>query len=77
MQSTNKGTAPASTTAYAKSAVCLAIYLNAEAAASLTLGSNSSKHITSYSRAPESTTDLASVGECFATHLKTNAAAFL
>lgn len=36
-------------------ALCLAIYPSAQAAASLTPGSKSSKHITSVSSAPQST----------------------
>ena len=54
-----------------------AIYPNAQAAASFTPGSNSSKHMTNASRAPQSTTDCASCGECFATARSTKAAAFL
>lgn len=53
------------------------MYLRAEAAASLTLGSNSSRHWTRASKAPELITAIASVEECFATHLSTKAAAFL
>ncbi len=50
---------------------------SAQAAASLTDGSNSSKQLTNASRAPDSTTDLAKWGERLATDLKTYAAAFL
>ena len=53
------------------------MYDKAHAAASLTLGSNSSKQSTKASRAPLSTTDFANVAECFATALNTKAAAFL
>lgn len=49
----------------------------AQAAASFTLGSNSSKHTTKASSALESTTALANCGECLATALSTKAAAFL
>lgn len=49
----------------------------AQAAASLTEGSNSSKQVTSASKAPEVTTALAKTGECLATDLNTYAAAFL
>ena len=65
----------------------------AQAEASFTPGSNSSRHITNPSNAPLSTTDCsetftmhikqlsklawANSGECFATARKTNAAAFL
>ena len=49
----------------------------AQAAASLTDGSNSSKQFTKASKAPEFTTALAKCGECFATDLRTYAAAFL
>lgn len=49
----------------------------AQAAASFTEGSNSSRQLTSASRAPELTTALAKWGECLATDLKTYAAAFL
>jgi len=55
----------------------LAIYARAYAAASFTLGSNSSKQITNASNAPESTTAWAKVAECLATALNTKAAAFL
>ncbi len=58
-------------------ALCLAIYPKAQAAASFTPGSNSSRHITRASNAPQSTTDWASWGECLATARNTNAAAFL
>jgi hypothetical protein len=44
---------------------------NAQAAASLTDGSNSSKQLTRASNAPELTTALARTGECLATDLKT------
>ena len=77
MHNTNNGTAPASITAFAKSSLCLAIYDNAQAAFSFTIGSNSSKHVTKLSNAPESTTAYANSGECLATALKTKAAAFL
>jgi hypothetical protein len=77
MHKTSNGTAPASTTCYANSVVCLAIYERAHAAASFTLGSNSSRHTTKASKAPDSTIDWARVVECFATALRTNAAAFL
>jgi hypothetical protein len=43
----------------------------AQAAASLTEGSNSSKQLTKASNAPEFTTAFASTGECLATDLKT------
>lgn len=43
----------------------------AQAAASLTEGSNSSKQFTKASNAPEFTTALANTGECLATDLKT------
>jgi hypothetical protein len=76
-QSTNRGTAPASTTVDANSALCPAMYPSAHAALSLTPGSNSSKHITRASSAPESTTACANAGECFATARNTNAAACL
>lgn len=49
----------------------------AQAAFSLTEGSNSSRQATNESRAPESTTAWANLGECFATALSTKAAAFL
>jgi hypothetical protein len=55
----------------------LAIHANAQAAASLTEGSNSSKQLTNASKAPELTTALARTGECLATDLSTYAAAFL
>ncbi len=61
----------------ANSGVCFAIYDNAQAAASFTVGSNSSKQTTSASKAPESTTAFASCVECLATARSTNAAAFL
>jgi len=77
MHSTNNGTAPTSTTAYASLSVCLAIYDKAQAAASLTLGSNSSRQTTRLSNAPLSTTAYANYAECLATALNTNAAAFL
>lgn len=57
--------------------VCWAMYPMAHAAASLTVGSNSSRHGTRVSNAFESTTACARSGECFATALKTKAAAFL
>lgn len=57
--------------------MCLAIYDNAHAAFSFTVGSNSSKQATKESSAPESTTAYANYGECLATALNTNAAAFL
>jgi len=57
--------------------VCLAIYDNAHADASFTLGSNSSKQTTKLSKAPLSTTAYANYAECLATALNTNAAAFL
>ena len=57
--------------------IYFAIQLNAEAAASLTLGSNSSRQTTRASRAPELTTAQAREVECLATALKTKAAAFL
>lgn len=57
--------------------MCLAIHANAQAAASLTDGSNSSKQLTKASKAPELTTALARTGECLATDLRTYAAAFL
>ena len=76
-QSTRSGTAPASTTHAASSALCPAMYPSAHAADSLTPGSNSSRHCTRESRAPLSTTACASGGECFATALRTNAAACL
>ena len=50
---------------------------SAQAAASFTVGSNSSRHTTNASSAPESTTAFASWVECFATALRTKAAAFL
>jgi hypothetical protein len=50
---------------------------SAQAAASFTVGSNSSRHTTNASSAPESTTAFASCVECFATALRTKAAAFL
>ena len=53
------------------------MYDKAQAAAYLTVGSNSSKQTTRAYKAPESTTALANCVECFATALKTNAAAFL
>lgn len=53
------------------------MYERAHAAASLTLGSNSSRHMTNASRAPDSTTEVANWVECLATALRTNAAAFL
>jgi len=56
MHSTSSGTAPTSTTLYASSAECLAMLLSAQAAASLTEGSNSSRQTTRASSAPESTT---------------------
>lgn len=58
-------------------ALCLAIYPRAQATASLTPGSKSSKHITSVSSAPQSTIAWASWGECLATARNTKAAAFL
>lgn len=58
-------------------ALCLAIYASAQAAASLTPGSKSSRHITSESRAPQSTVACASCGECLPTARSTKAAAFL
>ena len=58
-------------------AVCWAIYPIAHAAASLTVGSNSSKHGTKVSNAFESTTACDRSGECLATDLRTKAAAFL
>lgn len=58
-------------------ALCRAMYPSAQAADSLTPGSNSSRQITRASRAPQSTTDWASCGECLATALRTKAAAFL
>ncbi len=61
----------------ANSGVCLEIYDNAHAAASLTVGSNSSRQTTKASKAPESTTALANCVECLATALNTKAAAFL
>ena len=57
--------------------MCLEIYDKAQAAASLTEGSNSSRQTTRASKAAESTTALARVYECLATALKTKAAAFL
>jgi len=77
IHNTNNGTAPASTTDCANVAVWLAIYPNAQAAASLTEGSNSSKHNTNASKAPADTTAWANSGLCFATARKTKAAAFL
>lgn len=74
---TKSETAPASTTDYAKSCVCLAIQAKAQAAASFTDGSNSSRQLTRASSAPEFTTALARWGECLATDLSTYAAAFL
>lgn len=74
---TKRGTAPTSTTFIASSGVCLAIQERAHAAASFTLGSNSSKQTTSAYKALESTTALASCAECLATALRTKAAAFL
>ena len=44
---------------------------NAQAAASFTEGSNSSKQFTKASKAPELTTALAKTGECLATDLST------
>lgn len=60
MHNTRSGTAPTSTTFIANSGVCLAIQERAQAAASLTLGSNSSRQTTNASSALESTTALAS-----------------
>ena len=77
MHKTRRGTAPTSTTFIANYGVCLAMQDKAHAAASLTLGSNSSRHTTKASSALESTTALASWGECLATALRTKAAAFL
>lgn len=77
MHNTNSGTAPASITAFANYSLCLAIYESAQAAFSLTIGSNSSKQVTRAYKASESTTACANSGECFATALNTNAAAFL
>ena len=57
--------------------MCLAMKESAQAAASFTEGSNSSRQTTSASKAAESTTAFAKVYECFATALKTKAAAFL
>lgn len=57
--------------------MCLAIYDNAHAAASFTVGSNSSRQTTKAYKAPESTTAFANYGVCLATALKTKAAAFL
>ncbi len=54
-----------------------AMYARAYAAASFTLGSNSSRQMTRASSAPLSTTAWASVAECLATALRTNASAFL
>ena len=61
----------------ANSGVCLAMKESAQAAASLTVGSNSSRQTTNAYKAPESTTAFASWVECFATALRTKAAAFL
>lgn len=47
------------------------MHANAQAAASLTDGSNSSKQLTNASKAPELTTAFAKCGECLATDLKT------
>jgi hypothetical protein len=60
-----------------KPGVCWAMYPMAQAAASFTVGSNSSRHGTRVSSAFESTTACARSGECFATALSTKAAAFL
>ena len=49
----------------------------AQAAASFTDGSNSSRQFTNASNAPEFTTAFARTGECLATDLNTYAAAFL
>ncbi len=53
------------------------MYPNAQAADSLTDGSNSSKQATKAVSAPESTTACDNSGECLATARKTKAAAFL
>lgn len=55
----------------------MAIYERAQAAASFTEGSNSSKQTTKASKAPEDTTAYAKDVECLATALNTKAAAFL
>lgn len=47
------------------------MHARAQAAASLTDGSNSSRQLTNASNAPELTTALANTGECLATDLNT------
>lgn len=58
-------------------ALCLAIYASAQAAASLTPGSKSSKHITRESRVPQSTVACASYRKCLPTARSMKTAAFL
>ena len=57
--------------------VCCAIYPIAQAAASFTDGSKSSRHATKAGKAFESTTACDKAGVCLATARKTKAAAFL